>query len=85
MEEIGIRELKMHASEIMRKVREEGARYAVTYHGKPVGRLIPVDEEGAAGDERHDPWEEMKRLSKQIEDGWQSEKSGLEILSEMRR
>lgn len=43
MTSIGIRELKAHASEIVRQVREEGAHYDVTYRGATVARLVPVD------------------------------------------
>ena len=41
---VGIRELKNRTSEIVRAVRERGARYIVTYQGRPVGLLLPVDE-----------------------------------------
>ena len=40
---VGIRELKIHASAILRKVRDEGEEYVVTFHGRPVGMLIPID------------------------------------------
>ena len=40
-EEIGVRELKQRASEILRRVREDGASYAITYRGKVVARLEP--------------------------------------------
>jgi prevent-host-death family protein len=42
--EIGIRELKNQASEILRAVREEGAEYVITHRGKPVAVLLPVRE-----------------------------------------
>jgi prevent-host-death family protein len=42
---VGIRELKNRTSEIVRAVRERGARYIVTHQGRPVGLLLPVDEE----------------------------------------
>ena len=44
MAEIGIRELKARASEIVRAVREHRARYTITYRGRPVGVLLPLDE-----------------------------------------
>jgi len=44
MEEIGVRELKTYASEIVCRVREEQARYTITYRGKPVGVLMPLAE-----------------------------------------
>lgn len=86
MEEVGVRELKIHASEIVRKVREERARYTITYRGKPVGVLVPLEENGAIPQEaKPDPWEELERIGEEIGRGWQSEKSSVEIISEMRR
>jgi prevent-host-death family protein len=41
---IGVRELKIHASEIIRRVRDEHDEYVITFHGRPVGLLIPIDE-----------------------------------------
>ena len=45
MPEVGIRELKAHASEIIRRVRERQARYVFTHHGRPVELLVPLGEE----------------------------------------
>lgn len=89
MPEIGVRELKTRASEIVRAVRERRARYLITYRGKPVGVLAPLeepergmvslpDDEGAA-------WEELIALGEQIGEGWESDLTGAELLSEMRR
>ena len=52
MRAIGVRELKTHASEIMRKVRERDTCFSlwicftITYRGKPraVGVLLPLEE-----------------------------------------
>jgi prevent-host-death family protein len=86
MEEVGVRELKIHASEIVRKVREERVRYTITYRGKPVGVLMPVDEAGPPPtDAQPDAWEELVRLGEEIGRGWKPEKSSVEIISEMRR
>jgi prevent-host-death family protein len=86
MEEVGVRELKIHASEIVRKVREERVRYTITYRGKPVGVLMPVDEAGDLPPEAQpDPWAELERLGEEIGRGWQSEKTSAELISEMRR
>ena len=45
MPQVGIRELKNDASEIIRAVREERAEYVVTLRGRPVAFIVPVDEE----------------------------------------
>jgi len=44
MARVGVRELKNQATEIIRDVRENRAKYVVTYHGQPVAVLLPVDE-----------------------------------------
>ena len=44
-EEIGIRELKARASEVVRAVKETRARYIITQHGKPAALIIPLDAE----------------------------------------
>ena len=46
MPKVGIRELKNRTSEIMRTVREEGAEYIITYQGRPMAVLLPIDEDG---------------------------------------
>ena len=88
MPEIGIRELKARASEIVRAVRDRRARYTVTYRGRPVGVLVPLgeappaetaDEPGTAA------WEELNQLGEEIGQGWTSPQTGAELLSEMRR
>ena len=83
-EEIGIRELKKRISEIVRAVKEERARYVITQHGVPAALIIPLDAEPPLnkGDE---VWERLVQLGEEIGKGWQSEKSAVEILSEMRR
>jgi prevent-host-death family protein len=40
---IGVRELRQQASEVIRCVREEGAEFVVTYQGKPVAIILPLD------------------------------------------
>jgi prevent-host-death family protein len=86
MEEIGVRELKAHASEILRKVREEHARYIVTYRGEPIGVLAPLEEDGTPPkDLQPDPWEELERLREQMARLPKPEKSLVDTLAEMRR
>jgi antitoxin YefM len=83
-EEIGIRELKTRASEVVRAVKETRARYIVTQHGKPAALIIPVDAEIKKQD-ADEVWARLEKLGEEIANGWQSEKSAVEILSEMRR
>ena len=90
MPDVGVRELKAHASEIIREVREQRARYVITYHGRPVGLLMPLDEASATasplteeGDT--DAWETLARLGEEIGREWRSPLASTELLSEMRR
>ncbi len=43
MKDIGIRQLKARASELVRKVSEDRVIYAITRHGRTVGVLAPSD------------------------------------------
>jgi len=83
-EEIGIRELKTRASEVVRAVKETRARYIVTQHGKPAALIIPLDAKikEKNGDE---VWARLEKLGEEIAKNWKSEKSAVDILSEMRR
>lgn len=46
MPEVGIRELKERASQILREVREKRQTYTITHHGKPCGVLVPYSGAG---------------------------------------
>jgi len=83
-EEIGIRELKIHASEVVRAVKEKRARYVITQRGVPAALIIPLD--AVVGKPSDDEvWERLMQIGEELSKGWQNEKSAVEILSEMRR
>ena len=42
---IGVRELREHTAEVLRRVREEKAEYVITYQGHPIALLLPVNTE----------------------------------------
>jgi len=83
-EEIGIRELKSRASEVVRAVKEQRARYVVTQRGVPVAAIIPMD---AMLPEKQDEeaWDRLMEIRKKLGKGKKNKKSSIEILSEMRR
>ena len=83
-EEIGIRELKTRASEVVRAVKERRARYIITRHGKPAALIIPLDAETKKTD-ADEVWERLEKIREELAKGWQNEKSAVEILSDMRR
>ena len=71
-------------------VRDQRARYLVTYRGRPVGVFVPIPEtarpeSGAEHEQSNTTWEELVDLGEQIRRGWKAKESGVEILSEMRR
>ncbi len=41
MASVGVRELKEHTSEIMRRVREDGETIDITYRGEVVATILP--------------------------------------------
>ena len=85
MPEIGVRELKARASEIVRAVRDQRVRYTVTYRGRPVGVLIPLGEASREAAGESDAWDDVARLGQLIAEGWHESKTSAELLSEMRR
>jgi prevent-host-death family protein len=85
MPRVGIRELKARASEIVRRVHEERARYVITYRGRPVGVLMPLSEVPDAEAGTGEAWDELARLGEEIGRGWRSSLTSDEILAEIRR
>lgn len=63
MPRIGVRELKIHVSEVIKDVEKNHARYTVTNRGEPVALLVPYSREAEA--ESEDPaaaWNELADL-----------------------
>ena len=90
MPDVGVRELKIHTSEILRQVREEQVRYVVTHRGRPVALLMPVEEADPASQvpvqESTGPaWETLMKLGEEIGREWRSSLTSTELLSDMRR
>jgi len=91
---VGVRELKNQATKIIRDIRENRAEYVVTYRGRPVAVLLPVDEDWLEAEARRaietatpgdDVWAELEALRQEIDRSWQSEKTAVELVSEQRR
>jgi prevent-host-death family protein len=84
VEEIGIRELKSRASEVVRAVKEQRARYIVTQRGVPVAAIIPTDAMLPEKKEE-DGWEKLMAIRARLGKDKTKKKNSLEILTEMRR
>lgn len=86
MPEVGVTELKRRASEIVRQVRQDHARFVITYRGRPAAVLLPLPEGGEPGAEAAgDSWDELVRLGREVGQGWTAGKSGGDLLAETRR
>ena len=85
MEEIGIRELKQRASEILRQVREEHESLSVTYCGKVVAKLVPAMNPSADQEVASAIWTRMDDLSREVSAHWPTGSSASEAVSEQRR
>jgi prevent-host-death family protein len=85
MADIGVRKLKIHASEIIRNVKEKRARYIVTHRGRPVAAIIPIEEVQSGPEGGKSVWDELVSLGQRISQNWESERSSTELLTRMRR
>jgi prevent-host-death family protein len=83
MSSIGVRDLKAHVSEILRRVEREGEIIDVTRRGAVVARLVPVSHEVNA-ERLARLWEEEDRLAAEIAEYWPAGISAAEAIAEDR-
>ena len=81
---VGVRELKQQASELVRLVRETGSQVQVTYRGKVVALLIPV-ERSREPEQEAQAWMELDRLAAEIGARWPAGISAEQAVPEDRR
>jgi prevent-host-death family protein len=89
---IGVRELRQQTSEVIRRVREEGAEYVVTYQGRPVAIILPLDTERSEAEMVQagkkavlGDWETYERLAQELRRVWPSELSTQDLIDAVRR
>jgi prevent-host-death family protein len=80
---VGIRELRQQASELIRAVREEGRKIEITYRGKPVALLVPV-EPTVPTIEVPDDWVRLDHIAAEIGARWPQGVSAAEAVAEGR-
>ena len=86
MTRVKIRELKAHASELIRRVHEDGETIEITLRGRAVARLAPLANVSASSpQERADFWAEWRELSKRIGEAWPQGFSAGDAVREQRR
>ncbi len=81
---VGIRELKQQASELIRMVRETGTEVQITYHGKVVALLVPV-EQAEQTEQEIKAWMEIDHLAAEIGARWPKGVSAAQAVGEDRR
>jgi prevent-host-death family protein len=81
---VGIRELKQQASELVRQVRESGNPIQITFHGKVVAMLVPL-EPAAGGEQETQAWAALDELAAQIGRQWPPDVSASQAVAEGRR
>ena len=89
---IGVRELRQQTSEVLRKLKEEGAEYIITYQGQPVALLLPLDEAVVAqavvqAGKRSLPqaWRTYEQIAARARDAWPAETETQALLDEYPR
>jgi len=89
---IGVRELREQTSEVVRRVREERAEYVITYQGRPVAVILPLDTEQAEAEMVKasknavlGDWERYERLAEEIRSAWPSDLSTQDLIDAVRR
>jgi prevent-host-death family protein len=80
---VGIRELKQQASELVHMVRETGKEVQITYHGKVVALLIPV--ERIEHKDEAGTWAALDHLAVEIGARWPKGVSAASAVAEARR
>ncbi len=84
METIGIRDLKECACEIVRRVRDDGEVFEVSYHGRVIARLVPVTQPETK-DALTNFSADWEKLTEAIGDHWPEGVSAVEAVREGRQ
>lgn len=82
---IGVRALKAHTSDVLRRVREQGETIDVTYRGEVVAHLIPARSHEPVELDARAVWTDLDRLAAEIGAHWPSGSSSVNAVDEMRR
>jgi len=82
---LGVRELRDQLGQVLQRVREDGEVAEITYHGRVVARLVPVEPVAPPADELAAILTDMDTLAAEIGRQWQDETSAVEAVREVRR
>ena len=89
---IGVRELRERTAQVLRQIREKKAEYIITYQGRPVALLLPIQTEAveaammqAGRQSVVGGWETYARLVEQVRRDWPVEQGTQDLIDEIRR
>lgn len=85
MNEVGVRELKTQASDIIRRVRDANETIVVTYRGKAVARIEPLEDPETTRYRAREVLAEMDRIAEEVTQYWPSGVSTVDAVAEDRR
>jgi len=85
MEAVGVRDLKERASEIVRRVREEHASFAVTFRGEVVARIVPEQRGRPTPEDLTEFWDELDQVIANIAEKAPAETSAADVMRDIRR
>jgi len=92
MTTIRVRDLRQRAREILRRIREDKAEYLITYRGKPVAVLLPVEadavDQASSDVGEHDSshgWDAYAKVAAAVREQWPGSVSTEAVLDEIRR
>ena len=85
MRTIGVRELKEHTSQVLRRVRQRGEEIEVTHHGRVIARLVPVRRERRRSRASTAIWSTLDQLAREIGTHWPKGYSATKAVGDERR
>ncbi len=85
MRSIGMRELEKNAGRVLRHVRRKRKAVIVTRRGRPIARIVPLDDMSQTARPAGALWDEMDALAAEISAAWKGTVSGADAVSEGRR
>ncbi len=85
MRSVGVRELKVHASRVLREVRDQQQPIDVTYRGRVIARLVPVPRSNPTQEQIARVWADLDQLAAEIGERWPSDVTATQAVGEQRR
>lgn len=85
MRSVGVRELKIEASRILRAVRDEGQEVEITHRGEAIAYLVPARAPRRGRARARRAASDLDRLAREIQRRWPKRVSAVAALRDVRR